>query len=322
MFNRRGELMKRSRISAFCLISAFAIARPYVDAQTNARVAQSSPHVAASGGIARGPINFSPRTFNAHPARMIGQPSMNLRSGYAPLVRPSNFALATMSARQTARTYNAQPSNGMTARSAVAPNMPSIAAAQRVFKTDNVQAIADILARRETSRSGPAATNTQNGVTTLQPSGGDLASHETLQSGVKPDRQGNNNRLSFSDALRSHRQERHDCNWWRQHFTTIVFVSSGYFFLDGGYWYPAWGYDPLYNYYDYDGPIYSYGNLLPDETIANVQVALQEAGYYQGPTTGSLDVQTRAALANYQRDQGLPVTGAIDQPTVQSLGFE
>jgi peptidoglycan hydrolase-like protein with peptidoglycan-binding domain len=65
-----------------------------------------------------------------------------------------------------------------------------------------------------------------------------------------------------------------------------------------------------------------YGNLLPDETIANVQVALQQAGYYTEAITGSLDVQTRAALANYQRDQGLPITGAIDQPTVQSLGLE
>jgi len=139
---------------------------------------------------------------------------------------------------------------------------------------------------------------------------------------VKPDPQGKNNHLSFSDALRCHRQEWHDCNWWRQHFTTIVFVSAGYFFLDGCYWYPAWGYDPLSSNYDYDGPIYTYGNLLPDETIANVQVALQQAGYYSEPITGSLDVQTRAALANYQRDQGLPVTGAIDQPTVQSLGLE
>jgi len=51
-------------------------------------------------------------------------------------------------------------------------------------------------------------------------------------------------------------------------------------------------------------------------------VALQQAGYYTEAITGSLDVQTRAALANYQRDQGLPVTGAIDQPTVQALGLE
>ncbi len=320
MFNHRGKLMKPLRIPALCLISAVAIAAPRVDAQTNALVAQNSPHVAKSGGIARGPINV--RTINAHPARMIAQPRTNFRSGYAPSMRPSNVTLAAMSARQTAPTYNARPYNGMAVRSGVASNMSSIAAAQRVIKTDDTEAIAGILARREPAQSDPATTNTQNGVRASQPTSGNFAPHETPQSQVKPGPQGKNNHLSFSDALRCHRQEWHDCNWWRQHFTTIVFVSSGYFFLDGSYWYPALGYDPLSSNYDYDGPIYTYGNLLPDETIANVQVALQQAGYYTESITGSLDVQTRAALANYQRDQGLPVTGAIDQPTVQSLGLE
>jgi hypothetical protein len=131
----------------------------------------------------------------------------------------------------------------------------------------------------------------------------------------------NNNRQSYFDALRRCRHERHDCNWWKQHCTTIVFVRTGYYYLDAGYWYPAWGYDPAYNYYDYDGPIYTYGNLLPDQVIANVQRALQQAGYYLGPVTGSLGSATRAALTNYQRDYGLIITGAIDEPTVESLGL-
>ena len=309
--------MKPFRIPALCLISAVAIAAPRVDAQTNARVAGNSPHVATSGGIARGPTNF--RTINTHPARMIAQPRTNFRSGYAPSMRPSNVTLAAMSARQTARTYNARPYNAMTVRSDVAPNISSVSAAQRLIKTDDTEAIAGILARREPAQSDPATANTQNGVRASQPTSGNFAPHETPQRQMKPDPQG---KKSFSDALRCHRQEWHDCNWWRQHFTTIVFVSGGYFFLDGSYWYPAWGYDPVSSNYDYDGPIYSNGNQLPDETIANVQVALQQAGYYTGEVTGSLDVHTRAALANYQRDQGLPVTGAIDQPTVQSLGLE
>ena len=77
----------------------------------------------------------------------------------------------------------------------------------------------------------------------------------------------------------------------------------------------------LNSYYDYDGPIYTYGNLLPDQVIANVQGALQDAGYYFGAVTGSLSVETRAALVNFQRDQGLIVTGAIDEPTVEALGL-
>jgi peptidoglycan hydrolase-like protein with peptidoglycan-binding domain len=90
--------------------------------------------------------------------------------------------------------------------------------------------------------------------------------------------------------------------------------------LDAGYWYPAYGYDPNY-VYDDDGPIYAYGNLLPDQVIAKVQAQLQQDGYYSGPVTGSINPATRVALANYQRDYGLPVTGTVDQPTVESLGL-
>ena len=106
---------------------------------------------------------------------------------------------------------------------------------------------------------------------------------------------------------------------WKRRCRTIVFVNTGYYYLDAGYWYPAYGYDPAYDYYDYDGPIYTYGDLLPDQVIANVQSALQEAGYYAGPITGSLNPATRAAISNFQRDYGLIITGAIDEPTVQSL---
>jgi Putative peptidoglycan binding domain len=128
--------------------------------------------------------------------------------------------------------------------------------------------------------------------------------------------------VSFDDALRHHWHEWHDRNWWHDHCQTIVFVNTGYYFLDGSYWYPAYGYDPLQTYYDYDGPVYTYSNLLPDEVIANVQTALQDAGYYYGPITGSLSVDTRAAIANFQRDYGLTISGAIDEPTVGALGLD
>ena len=128
--------------------------------------------------------------------------------------------------------------------------------------------------------------------------------------------------VGFEDASRRHWHEWHDRNWWHNHCQTIVFVNTGYYFLDGSYWYPAYGYDPLQTYYDYDGPVYTYSNLLPDEVIANVQTALQDAGYYYGPITGSLSVDTRAAIANFQRDYGLTITGAIDEPTVDALGLD
>ncbi len=187
--------------------------------------------------------------------------------------------------------------------------------AQRVVGTAN-------LAKREIS-GGLETINTKrvarNNNVQLMPR--DLPNRETRQHTAKWNQQNWRNRFSYSDALSHNWHEWHNRDWWRHHCNTIVFVTGGYYFLDAGYWYPAWGYDPLNSYYDYDGPIYTYGNLLPDEVIANVQVALQDAGYYFGAITGSLNVETRAALANYQRDQGLFITGAIDEPTIGALGL-
>jgi Putative peptidoglycan binding domain len=112
----------------------------------------------------------------------------------------------------------------------------------------------------------------------------------------------------------------HDKNWWRAHHSRIVLVSGGWYYWNSGYWYPAWGYNPN-AVYMYDGPIYAYDNLAPDQVIANVQVALQELGYYNGPINGFLDSATRAAIANYQQDHGLYVTSAIDEPTLAALGM-
>lgn len=129
------------------------------------------------------------------------------------------------------------------------------------------------------------------------------------------------NRNSYADALRRWQRERHDHAWWKRHYVVIVLVGGGYYYWDNGYWCPAWGYDPFHERYDYNGPIYTYGNLLPDQVIMNVQNALRELGYYTGNVTGSLDANTRHALKAYQADSGLDVTGAVDEPTVSSLGL-
>jgi hypothetical protein len=129
------------------------------------------------------------------------------------------------------------------------------------------------------------------------------------------------NRSSYAEALQRYHRERHDCNWWRRNYTTIVLVGGGYYYWDAGYWYPAWGFDPGNEYYDYDGPIYTYGNLLPDQVIVNVQRALQQLGYYNGGISGALTTATRSAIAAYQEDNGLEVTAVVDAPTVESLGL-
>jgi hypothetical protein len=159
------------------------------------------------------------------------------------------------------------------------------------------------------------------------------AKHFDLKSGPKPEiasvrfnegrhiegsERWNNPRYA---AFRAYRSQWHDRDWWRHHHNRIVFVFGAPYYWDAGFWYPAWGYDPAYTYYPYDGPIYAYNDLPPDQVIANVQAALQEQGYYQGEIDGLLGPLTRAALADYQRDHGLYTTAAIDEPTLESLGM-
>ena len=129
------------------------------------------------------------------------------------------------------------------------------------------------------------------------------------------------NIIAYSEALGRYQHARHTRFWWRNHFTTIVFVGGGYYYWDAGYWFPAWGYDPNYEAYDYDGPIFTYGNLLPDQVIVNVQRALQDLGYYGGGVSGALSPATRRAISAFQADEGLEVNGVVDGPTVYALGL-
>ena len=127
--------------------------------------------------------------------------------------------------------------------------------------------------------------------------------------------QGSNYRV-----FRNYSSQWHERNWWRNHYNRVVFVYGGWYAWNAGYWIPAWGYDSN-AYYAYDGPIYAYNNLPPDQVIANVQASLQQQGYYQGEVDGLLGAQTRSALADYQRANGLYMTSTIDRPTLASLGM-
>jgi hypothetical protein len=122
-------------------------------------------------------------------------------------------------------------------------------------------------------------------------------------------------------AFRDYRRQWHDRNWWQNNYSRIILVGGGWWYWNSGYWYPAWGYDPYYTYYPYDGPIYGYGDLTPDRIIINVQTQLRNDGYYVGAIDGILGRQTRRAIAAFQADHGLAVTSAVDEPTLATLGL-
>jgi len=328
--------MKLSRFAALCSVVVLGMGICTSTGQMTGFAPQNAPRVAANNGVRgsnmrpnnsnlpyvpRGPANIGQRPFGMLPPQVQRQPS-NLRSNYSPLTRQLNPRLAAMRIQQHTPTDNVQPTGNLLPRSEIVQTPLSITDDQRAVRTDDLKPINHVLVKGEISE-GLETIDTphraRNG--DVQPVVRDSANRDSKQPKVKRNHQTGRNRFSYSDALRRNWHGWHNRDWWRQHCNNIVFVTGGYYFLDASYWYPAYGYDPLSNYYDYDGPIYTYSNLLPDQVIANVQAALQDAGYYFGSVTGSLSVETRAALANFQRDQGLIITGAIDEPTVEALGL-
>ena len=154
-------------------------------------------------------------------------------------------------------------------------------------------------------------------------------------------------------AMANHRVfARHDGNWhhdWDRHHAHFdhghVFVFS-----DGFWWglypwdyypYDAYGSDPSdYSGYPYgyeDSPYdssdsytqdpYSYynGYAAPAQSgngvVSSVQSQLAKRGYYRGAIDGVLGDQTEAAIASYQEDNDLSVTGVVTAATLQSLGL-
>ncbi|HEV8185363.1 MAG TPA: peptidoglycan-binding domain-containing protein [Chthoniobacterales bacterium] len=124
------------------------------------------------------------------------------------------------------------------------------------------------------------------------------------------------------EVYRSYRPERHDEGWYRSRYSRVELIGGGYYYLNSGYWYPAWGFNAQNEYYAYDAPIYVGERAEPpDRVIANVQATLQEMGFYRGEVDGLLGPLTREALTAYQSQQGLIATAVIDQPTLDSLGI-
>ena len=124
------------------------------------------------------------------------------------------------------------------------------------------------------------------------------------------------------EVFRTYQPAWHDQGWYRSRFTRVEIIAGGAYYFSNGYWYPAWGYDPSYQYYAYDAPIYVGSRAEPpDRVIADVQAILQEEGYYKGEVDGLLGPLTREALTAYQSDHGLYATATIDEPTLASLNL-
>jgi hypothetical protein len=202
-------------------------------------------------------------------------------------------------------------------------NYPTIPSPDRDTRRSTTVAKTDVTAPNRNWRPrGPMPPESSD--TTVQPNTN--GRNRDWQNRTKNNRnwQNNNNTsgtFTYDQARRRHDRHHHHRDWWRSHFSRIALFAGGYYYWDNNYWYPAYGYDPYYNTYAYDEPISGYNDLDPGQVIASVQRALQEQGYYRLAVDGLIGPATRAALANYQQDRGLPITSAIDGPTLQALGL-
>jgi putative peptidoglycan binding protein len=157
-------------------------------------------------------------------------------------------------------------------------------------------------------------------------------------------------------AMANHRVfARHDGNWhhdWDKH--RAHFDHGHVFVFTNGFWwglYP-WDYYPYGDYGDYgsypsDYYGYPYGNddypydsydyntqdpysyysgySAPAQSdngvVSSVQSQLAKLEYYSGAVDGVAGGETQAALARYQQDNDLSVTGTVTAATLQSLGL-
>jgi hypothetical protein len=78
------------------------------------------------------------------------------------------------------------------------------------------------------------------------------------------------------------------------------------------------GYDVPYTTYYPSAPMVA----ANDDLVSDVQAALGRRGYNVGVVDGDLGPQTQDAIAAFQSDRGLRVTGRIDQPLLRALGID
>jgi len=157
---------------------------------------------------------------------------------------------------------------------------------------------------------------------------------------------------SRQSLIKDHAFARHDANWhrdWDRHHAhfhkghTFVFIDGFWWGLYPGDYYPYYGYDSYpsgyysdpYGYDDYPYGSYDYNTQDPysyyngytpaaqssNGVVSSVQSQLAKRGYYRGAVDGVLGDQTEAAIARYQEENDLSVTGVVTAATLQSLGL-
>ena len=128
--------------------------------------------------------------------------------------------------------------------------------------------------------------------------------------------------------------------WHGRHFHwnrgAWVIINDGFYPFSASYYVPSsqevypnasYEYDSAAPFSDAPAPSSAVPApaLMPavaEESIAaDVQEILQRRGYYHGEITGVISDTTRGAIADFQKDNDLPITGYITKSLLKALGL-
>ena len=117
------------------------------------------------------------------------------------------------------------------------------------------------------------------------------------------------------DHRQSHTWNNHRFRWFNNSW---VILGGGYY---GSPYFYDYGSGP---YYDYDSASYDDSAEQPpqytsDSLAGSIQEELIRKGYNPGAVDGVIGPQTRNAIAQFQTDHRLPVTGRIDRAFLSTL---
>lgn len=157
-----------------------------------------------------------------------------------------------------------------------------------------------------------------------------------------------NGNATLRPDWRNHVFAQHSANWHRDwdrhhdhffHGHRFVFIDGFWWGFDLGWWpwwyypYDYYGYGYLYPYpysygYNYE-PGYddsgdyddqnSYSDQSGNSTVAAVQERLARDGDYRGQIDGVFGPETRAAIAEFQSNHSLRVTGTLNNDTIAAV---
>jgi hypothetical protein len=151
-----------------------------------------------------------------------------------------------------------------------------------------------------------------------------------LSSQAKDKHKYKDNHKSHSQGRSSSHHDDHDRQAYSSRPSSSFILSFGTGYAGRGYYY-----GPPNCPYHYERPgvryyatreaapreYYSRENYRSNSVDAEVQSALARQGYYQGSIDGAIGPQSRRAIARYQQDRGLQVTGTISSSLLRSLGI-